>query len=668
MPMTPNIVPEPAIREETGPRPPEAMQVNRIQPIGPQQLHKFTQILEAYKTGLQRTKARIIASETWWKMRNEEEEQKETMIGKDGGFTSKSGWLHNVIVNKHADAMAAYPEPIALPREKGDKSEAEKLSAILPCVLKQNKFEQTYSDAMWQKDKTGTGVYKVVWDKNKLNGLGDISIEKANLLNLFWEPGITNIQKSRYFFHTEMADVDLLEQMYPELKDQIKGRDFVTAEFIRDEKKDTENKATVIEVYYHKYIGPRKVLHYCKYVGEHVLFASENEVESHGVALNGTPIPPMAEAGLYDHGLYPYVFDPLFPVEDSPCGYGYVDICRNPQIVVDILDTSVMKNSVAGATPRYMVRDDAGINEEELLDLSKPVVHAKNLDDRSVRPMETSPLAGVYVNVRESKVQELRETSGNTETATGSTSSGVTAASAIAALQEASGKGSRDATQASYRAYVELVEMCIELIRQFYDLPRQFRITGKYGENQYTSYSNNGLKAVPLTDIAGNELGMRLPVFDIEVKAQKQNAYTKLAQNELALQFFKMGFFNPQMVDQAVMCIEMMDFDGKEEILGKIMRNGTMYQKLIQYMQLALTFAAAVRPDMVQGLSQDIAAFLGNGQAAGVPGGNMNAPRMSGGIPGADAQEPTHMQNARERANSASQPSSGQIVKGEDGR
>ena len=189
--------------------------------IGAEQLKELTAILEKYKAGKSQTEQRILASEQWWKLRNSTEEQKATNIGSDGGFKSVSGWLHNVIVSKHADAIEAYPEPNILPREESDRAEAKVLSAIIPCVLEHNKFEATYSDVMWQKLKTGTGAYKVVWDSSKLGGLGDIGIERVNLLNIYWEPGVTDIQRSRYLFHTELCDKDILEQTYPELKDKL---------------------------------------------------------------------------------------------------------------------------------------------------------------------------------------------------------------------------------------------------------------------------------------------------------------------------------------------------------------------------------------------------------------------------------------------------------------
>ena len=620
--------------------------------IGSEQLKQFTKVLQEYKAGKARTEQRILASENWWKLRNSIEEQKEANMG--GGFKSVSGWLHNVITSKHADAMEAYPEPNILPREEGDKGEARMLSAIVPCILEQNNFEATYSDASWQKLKTGTAAYKVIWDKGKLNGLGDIGVERVNLLNIYWEPGVTDIQRSRYFFHTELCDKDVLEEHYPELSGKLKGQTFMSTKFLYDDTVSDENKHTVIEVYYHKYIEGRRTVQYCKYVGDQVLYATEND-------------PEWAMRGFYDHGKYPYVFDALFPIEGSPCGYGYVDLCRNPQTEIDLLKTSFVKNAMVGAQPRYFKRLNNGVNSEQFLDLSNPLVDVEgDMSENALRPIEHSSLDGIYVNVLDRTIQELRETSGNTETSTGNISSGVTAASAIAALQEASGKGSRDSTMSAYRAYSEIVELCIELIRQFYDMPRQFRILGQYGAEQYVSYTNAGLQQQYQGNDFGQDMGYRLPVFDIKVSAQKKNVYTKVTQNELALQFFEKGFFNPQMTDQTLMCLDMMEFDGKDGIMQKVAQNGTMYQKLLQYMQLALSFAQVVDPAAAEAIGQDILMMAGGGGLTGGPtGGGGSQMLQSDHIGGINKKEPGIVRNAKARSSEASQPDGGRVTKGE---
>ena len=641
------------------------------QVIGREQLLNFTRILQEYKSGLSRTHGRIIASENWWKLRNATEEQKETAIGADGGFVSKSAWMHNVIVSKHADAMEGYPEPNILPRESNDKQEAEMLTAIIPCVLEQNDFEATYSDVMWQKCKTGTGCYKVVWDKTKLGGMGDIAIHRVNLLNLYWEPGITDIQRSRYVFQTELWDREVLEEMYPQLKDKLKPNSFVSSKFLYDDSVKTDNKSTVIEVYYRKHGAKGPVLHYCKYVDDQVLYATENEQQPAMNDMGQQIAPAMSESGLYDHGQYPYVLDALYPIEGSPCGYGYVDVCRNPQTEIDLMKTAAVKNAMVGSTPRYFSRAEGNVNEEEFLNLSKPIVHVNgNVDETSLRQITFSQLPGVYVNMLDRTIQELRETTGNTETSTG-TASGVTAASAIAALQEASGKGSRDSTQASYRSYTKIVKLCIELIRQFYDVPRKFRILGENGSQNYVVYSNRGLKEQSQGMAFGNDMGMRRPEFDIRISAQKKTVYTKVSQNELALQFFKMGFFNPNLTDQALLCLSMMDFDGKDTMIRKVSQVGGIFQMLQKYMPLAMMAAQTVNPMLAQQIAMDMQRM---GLAASLPAGTQGAAATSTAMPESDnisgikPKEHGIVRNARERSLQASQPGTGKVISNQEGK
>ena len=580
-------------------------------PVDSQRLREFTVILQKYKTGKHSVERPTIAAENWWKLRNQAEERK-TSEGLNG-FQAVSGWLHNVIVSKHADAMEAYPEPSILPREAGDRQEASVLSKIIPVILEQNEFEKTYSDAMWQKLKTGTGVYKVYWDPEKLNGLGDIAIERVDLLNLFWEPGTEDIQNSPYFFHTRLENNRELEETYPQLKGQLKGTGFLASRFLYDDAVSTEGKSTVVDVYYKRKEQGRSVLHYCKYVGDTVLYSTENIKLLRLRSAQGeeTEALPAGGGGLYEHGLYPFVFDSLFPIEGSPCGYGFIDLCQNSQTQIDMMQTAFIKNTMVGSVPRYFQRVDGAINEEEFLDLNNPIIHVSgNLGQDSLRTVDYRPLSGNYIDMRTSVINELRETSGNTETSVGLVSSGVTAASAIAALQEASGKGSRDATRASYRAYGKIISLCIELIRQFYELPRQFRITGNLGVEKFIDYSNRGL--LPQSQsFQGIELGMRLPVFDIKVIPQKSSSYTRLSQNELALQFYQLGFFSPNQADQALACMSMMEFEGKDELMQRICANGTMQRKLSMFQQYALAMTEKYEPERAAELMGSITGDAG---------------------------------------------------------
>ena len=182
---------------------------------------------------------------------------------------------------------------------------------------------------------------------------------------------------------------------------------------------------------------------------------------------------PACERGLYDDGEYPFIFDRLFPIEGSICGYGYIDIGKGAQEQVDRMDQAIVKNTIMSATPRWFRRADGSVNEQEYADWTKPFVHVDgNLGQDSLQQVQVRTLPAVCVQVLNSKIEELKWTTGNTDVTNGQVSSGVTAASAIAALQEASGRSSRAATRSAYRAYARMIRMVIERIRQFYDLPR----------------------------------------------------------------------------------------------------------------------------------------------------------------------------------------------------
>ena len=306
--------------------------------------------------------------------------------------------------------------------------------------------------------------------------------------------------------------------------------------------------------------------------------------------------------GLYDDGEYPFVLDPLYIVEGSPAGYGMVDIGKDTQTDIDTLSQAMVLNAVVNATPRHFIKKDGSVNEEEFLDLRKPFVHVGGmLGDDSIRPITSPQMGGYVMNMLQEKIDELKFVTGNTDIHNGATPTGVTAASAIAALQEESGRSSKDIGRANYRANSKVYSKILSRVRQGYDIARMFRITGKSGaEETFVSFDNSGLKPQPMMNGMGLEGNMRLPVFDIEVRAQRENAYTKISQNELALQLYNLGFFNPQNSDPALMCLNMMEFKGKDELMMEIRKNGTLQDMFIKVSQIALALAAQYNPPMAQ--------------------------------------------------------------------
>lgn len=535
--------------------------------------------LQKYKQGKANLEKRIVENEQWFKLRHWETVG---AVERPGELMSKSGWLFNSLLNRHADAMDSYPKPNVLPREEGDRAEASVLTSIIPVILDRCNFEQVYSDVWWYKLKSGTGCYGVFWDPSLGDGLGDISIKKIDLLNVFWQPGITDIQDSRNLFIVALVDRDLLKQQYPQISDRVVSSDSLNvSKYVYDDSIDTSEKTCVIDWYYKVSDGKGgHLLQYVKFVDDVVLYASEDQ-------------PEYKATGFYEHGQYPVVLDSLFPVEGSPAGFGYLDLMKNPQLLIDTLTGAIVKNSVLRAKPRFAMRKDMGLNLQEFLDGESDILEVSgSMDETNYRQISVDGIDGNVLNTLQLIIDQLKETSGNRDFSQGTTTSGVTAASAIAALQEAGSKTARDMNKSAYRAFRSIVYLCIDLIRQFYDAPRKFRVIGEDGLERFIQYTNKRIQSHLYTSIVG-EYEAR-PVFDIKVTAEKASPFSTVSQNELAKELYAAGFFNPQLADQALAALEMMDFESKTMVQRRIQQNGTMYQQILSMQQTLSKLAAIV--------------------------------------------------------------------------
>ena len=193
----------------------------------------------------------------------------------------------------------------------------------------------------------------------------------------------------------------------------------------------------------------------------------------------------------------------------------------------------------------------------------------------------------------------------------------------------------------TYYAFQQVCYLIIELIRQFYDTPRSFRITGGYA-----AFDNSEIKS-RREEMFGVELGEKKPVFDIVCTAAKKSPFSKAAQNEFAKELFGMGFFNPQMTDQVLACLDMMDFDGKQEVVQRVQQNGTMYQQIQMLQQQVAQLQAIITGQMPQqtGSVQGAGQPMPSGQIKQTSGDSSQLAKIFD-----DAAENSIVNKAREKA------------------
>ena len=263
----------------------------------------------------------------------------------------------------------------------------------------------------------------------------------------------------------------------------------------------------------------------------------------------------------------------------TPVGFGFMDVVRAPQNQLDELKHDMLVNIKVNSQPRVYANTGVGVNNDDMTDLDKTVIEVNGQLQGNIAPVESKELASGAWSLYDRLSNEIKETSATNDASNG----------ASAALQEAGGKVSRDSNKLAQEAMTELAQLEIELMRQFYNLPRIFRITGENNQTTYEEFDNTDLRKQPLTytdtdgqtvnytDEDGNILE-RLPIFDIDVKAQKASPFATAAQNEMMMNLFQMGAFNPQAADATLVMLDGMTFEGKEKLIEKIKQNQTLSQ------------------------------------------------------------------------------------------
>lgn len=458
----------------------------------------------------------------------------------------KTAYILAAVENKYADYIDNFPTANFLAREADDEQTAQVLSKIMPAQLEMADFKSAYKRNVRQKLICGTGVYGVFYDRRA----EEIKIKSIDLMNVFSDMSVTDVQESEFLFITAAVSCNEMKKTYPEAAELFGGD--VTVEGY-DGDRVRYGCCEIIDCYYKKDGG----VHLMKFCGGNVIYASEDEFTE----------------GIYEHGKYPVVYDVMYPDPDSPFGFGMVDTTKNPQMYIDMLDGAILKNALLASSPKWFIAKNAGINAKDFADASREIIECAAIDENHIRRVEYAGMNNAVMEHREKKIEELKEVAASRDVSTGGAVGGITAASAITALQEAGDKQSRAIISDSFDSYRKVIMLVVELMRQFFDENRVFRTIGENGKNEYITFTRERLvRASGEVDALGFPVGTKYKnaEFDIDVVPQRQNAFRRETNNQTVLALYQNGLFNPENIDVSLIVLSAMQFDGKEKIIADL--------------------------------------------------------------------------------------------------
>ena len=517
--------------------------------------------------------------------------------GQDGNGKYETLQLQTLLStfkNCIADQMDNLPEALMLPERPEMEAQAQDLTDIVRYVLMLNRFDSALHRRLVEDCfGVGTSIAKICWDPDMGDGKGDIAVLRWPMENFIWDPGAENIQDARALMLTSWHPVDWYRDHYPE-----RGP-YVTEESGEEEYRaisqqgldPQEGEAMMLEYWWRTYDHKKRRYHInVAYFAGGLLLEKFEDV--------------------YAHGLYPFATAAFNQIEGQPIGGGIVEELLPMMRYINRYARYADENMRMSAKIRMLVKNNSNINEEELADWNANLSHGDSINEDAVRWMQSKPRNGLWVQQMLQFQSDMKQDSGQNSFNRGESAGGITAASAISALQEAGNKQTRMHTQALNQMFRDMVWQILWLISQFYEDGRVRMITGVDDTRRQVDASAfhlmggdvlppevrdelSGLDGEMQRDIlrkardnATRKRGkgsVPPPPYTVQVQVQRRNPLRIQAQNELFIQAYTMAAQAGQQFPLSLL-FDLLIVDGKERIkpvLQQVDQQTQMIQQLM---------------------------------------------------------------------------------------
>lgn len=450
--------------------------------------------------------------------------------------------LKSTFNNCVADQMDNMPEALMLPETSALQPVAEDLTDVVRFVMAANQYEILHRRRVEDCFATGTSVTQVAWDADMDGGRGNVALIRWPIEAFLWDPAAEDLQDGRAVFKVSWHPRSWFRQHYPAHwrdlgSDEGEYSGLGLADAQHAARPADEPCAMLLEYWYRLYDAQqRRYTVNVAYLAGGVLLSSHRDV--------------------YRHGRYPFVLDVYTPIEGLPVGDGMVQELAPMMRYVNRYASYIDMNLRMASKGRLLVDRSAGLDKEALLDWETDVVEGDRIDASALQWLQTQPFNGMATRQMMQLQADIKQDSGQNQFSRGETVGGVTAASAISALQEAGGKITRLRTHVFNQGYREMATQVMWLISQFYDRQRVVYITGREisaSPQRLFGYTGDGRTLPP-------------PPYTVQVQVQRRNPLRQQAQNDLFLQAYQLSAQAGQYFPLSAL-MELLHVDGKERIL-----------------------------------------------------------------------------------------------------
>lgn len=508
--------------------------------------------------------------------------------------------LKSTYNNCVADQMDNMPEALMLPETKALENVAEDLTDIVRFILNHNHYEDLHRKRVEDCFATGTGITQIVWDPDMDDGKGNIAVLRWPIESFLWDPLASTVQDARAIIKVARYPKSWFEQHYPNKAKKMGTDDYgVFSDLAKPASQEEANvaeeeTALLVEYWYRLFDDKarRYTINVAYVAGGELLEKSED---------------------VYKHGMYPFVTDVYTPIEGQPVGMGMVEELAPMMRYVNRYASYIDMNLRMSSKGRLLVNRNAGIDKDQVADWNNDIIEGDRIDPTALQWLQTQPFTGMVNQMMLQMQTDMKQDSGQNQFTRGETTGGVTAASAISALQEAGGKITRLRTAEFNSGFREIVEQIMWLIAQYYDKDRLVFVTGRSGQDSKQIIAD----PKKLFDLRSDEGHLPPPPYTVQVQVQRRNPLRQQAQNELFMQAYSMAAQAGAPFPLSAL-FEMLHVDGKERVLPvlkDIEMQQQQMQQLAQQNEMLVQENAKLKESVqgLQALSDQYAAEIGDG-------------------------------------------------------
>ena len=480
--------------------------------------------------------------------------------------------LLSSIDNVIADQIDNMPEALLVPEREETAKSAEEMTDIVGYVMYQAGWPGKYQKLMEDAAVVGTGIAEVFWDEDADDGEGMVNVLVWHPEDFYPDPQYEDIQDGRAVFKTTHTTVAWVEEHYPDVKGYVREDEYAReGEQALIETPEGDKKVTLIEYWYKRYDPEKRRyhVHMAQLAGGALLFSTETDF---GVDKKGE-----YEEGVYAHGQYPFIFYRYRDVYGRPFGTGLVHDYKDSQNAIDRYQKYIDDNARESSVQKRFIRKNS-ISVEDVADMSKSVVEYEGSDIRQdLTTIQTAPLNGQVYQMMVYLADTMKQDSGQNQFARGEGGLGVTAATAIQALQEAGGKITRMHTEKFKDAFREMIEQVLWVLSEYMEPSRKLRIVGGWDS---TGNMKDRLVELHAPKAEGDKLPK--PAYHVRVQVQKNNPLQIQASNELLTQAAQVcaQYGNPLPPETFIGLLQ--GYPNKSSVLKAVQANSIVQQKMQQ--------------------------------------------------------------------------------------